>query len=120
MTAVKEDIYAALSTISDAQVLDIYPKTWTKLPVIVYQEEDNKVQETSDNNHEDYSYVRFAIYIWATGSTTALACAVDAAIAPLGLIRIQCSDVDDPSGLRHKVMRYEGVIDANKYVYTAD
>ena len=41
----------------------------------------------------------------------AAAQAVDAAIAALGLVRTGCSDVPDPSGMRHKQMRYEGIID---------
>ena len=36
---------------------------------------------------------------------------MDAAISALGLKRIACGDVPDPSGLKHKVMRYEGIID---------
>ena len=36
---------------------------------------------------------------------------VDKEIATLGLVRTACMDVPDPSGLKHKQMRYEGIID---------
>lgn len=36
---------------------------------------------------------------------------VDAALSKLGLVRILCQDTPDPSGMKHKVMRYEGIID---------
>ena len=36
---------------------------------------------------------------------------VDAALSALGLKRTMCADVDDPSGRKHKQMRYEMVID---------
>ncbi len=45
------------------------------------------------------------------GALSGMAQAVDAAIAALGLVRTGCSDVPDPSGMRHKQMRYEGIID---------
>ena len=36
---------------------------------------------------------------------------VDAALSKLCLVRILCKDTPDPSGMKHKVMRYEGIID---------
>ena len=53
-------------------------------------------------------------------STSAAAVAVDAAISPVVLKRTQCMDVEDPSGLKHKQMRYEGIIDVrSRHVYHA-
>ena len=37
--------------------------------------------------------------------------AVDEAMKETGLKRIECQDVPDPSGMKHKQMRYEGIID---------
>lgn len=48
-----------------------------------------------------------------TGKGSESALAVDKAIAALGLVRTYCGDKPDPSGLKHKVMRYEGIIDMN-------
>ena len=39
------------------------------------------------------------------------AMAVDEAMKETGLKRIECQDVPDPSGMKHKQMRYEGIID---------
>ena len=36
---------------------------------------------------------------------------MDKALAALGLVRTLCQDTPDPSGLKHKVMRYEAIID---------
>jgi hypothetical protein len=35
---------------------------------------------------------------------------VDKAIAALGLVRTACMDAPEPGALKHKVMRYEGII----------
>nr|DAU02444.1 MAG TPA: tail component [Caudoviricetes sp.] len=75
-----------------------------------YTEEDNKVYEYTDNK-EDKAYVRYRVDIWNNRSTSEAAMQVDAALADLGLVRILCQDTPDPSGMKHKVMRYEGIID---------
>ena len=109
MKNVKDQVGAALLTVSE-NVTDTYPSSWVKLPAIQYVEEDNKVFERT-GNAEDKAYVRYRIDIWNGGSTSKTALAVDAAIAELGLVRTSCMDVADPSGLCHKQMRYEGIID---------
>ena len=77
---------------------------------IQYMEEDNKVVEYTDMK-EQKAYVRYRVDIWHRKSTSSATVAVDTAIAKLGLLRTQCMDVDDPSGRKHKQMRYEMVID---------
>lgn len=116
MINVKDEVYAALCTVSD-NVTDFYPRDWEKDLAIQYMEEDNKVMEYTDMK-EQKAYCRYRIDIWARRSTSAAAVAVDQAVAALGLKRIQCMDVEDPSGLKHKQMRYEMVIDVKtKQVY---
>ncbi|PPK80619.1 hypothetical protein BXY41_106209 [Lacrimispora xylanisolvens] len=116
MINVKDEVYAALCTVTD-NVTDFYPRDWEKDLAIQYMEEDNKVMEYTDMK-EQKAYCRYRIDIWAKKSTSAAAVAVDQAIAALGLKRIQCMDVEDPSGLKHKQMRYEMVIDVKtKQVY---
>ena len=44
-------------------------------------------------------------------STSELAVKINQIFESLGLRRTDCQDVPDPSHLRHKVMRFEGVID---------
>ena len=116
MKNVKDQVYSALLTVSD-NVSDTYPKDWANFPTIQYVEENNSVEEWTDDK-EQKSRVRFRIDIWHNQSTLETALAVDKAIAALGLRRTACGDVADPSGLKHKQMRYEGIIDMNSdFVY---
>lgn len=109
MLNVKDKVYGAIKEITE-NVSDTYPKNWGNLPAIQYVEEENNVAEYTDMQ-EKKAYVRYRLDIWDNRSTTSAALEIDKAIAALGLKRTQCGDVDDPSGLKHKVMRYEMVID---------
>lgn len=109
MINVKDEVYKALCTVTE-NVTDFYPRSWDQDLAIQYMEEDNKVMEYTDME-EQKAYCRYRIDIWARKSTSAAAVLVDQAISALGLIRIQCMDVEDPSGLKHKQLRYEMVID---------
>lgn len=118
MINVKDEVYQALSTVTD-NVTDYYPRDWQRDLAIQYMEEDNKVAEETSRG-ETKSYVRYRIDIFDRRSTSKVAVAVDAVLSPLGLKRTQCMDIEDPSGLKHKQMRYEGIIDVNsKQVYHA-
>ena len=118
MINVKDQIYNALLKVTE-NVTDSYPaddESWAKLPVIIYCEEDNKVVEWTDEK-EDKSYLRYRIEIYDKQSTSLTALAVDNAISSLGLKRCLCQDANEP-GWKHKVMRYEGIIDVeSQYVY---
>lgn len=109
MINVKNKVYSALRSVCE-NVSDIYPQTWESLPCIQYTEEANDVYTKTDET-EQLSILRYRIDVWNSGSTSEMALAVDDAVAALGLVRTTCSDVADPSGLRHKLMRYEGIID---------
>lgn len=109
MINVKDKVYEALLAVTD-NVTDCYPKDWAKDLAIQYMEEDNKVVEYTDMK-EQKAYVRYRIDVYHSKSTSAATVAVDAAISALGLLRTQCQDVDDPSGRKHKQLRYEMVID---------
>ena len=116
MINVKDQVYKAIKSICD-NISDSYPAEWAKLPAIQYVEEDNRVYEATDGK-EDKSYIRYKIDIWNNRSTSEYALQVDKNISALGLRRVLCQDVADPSGLKHKVMRYEGVIDTEtQFVY---
>ena len=108
MRNVKDEVYAALLTVSN-NVSDTYPKEFAVFPAIQYTEEDNSVFERTDNK-EDKAKVRYRIDIWDGKSTSKATLDVDAALSSLGLVRTGCADTPDPSGLKHKQMRYEGVI----------
>lgn len=93
---------------------DTYPKEWAgNEPTIQFTEEDNSVFEGSgsaEGMREDKSKVRYRIDIWDLKNTSPTAVAVDKAVSAR-LKRIGCADVPDPSGMKHKQMRYEGIID---------
>lgn len=109
MINIKDEIYKSIKDVCD-NVGDAHPKTIGDLPAVQYTEEDNKVYEWADGK-ELSSYVRYRIDIWAVISTSELALEVDRRITKLGLKRIQCMDAEDPNGSKHKIMRYEGIID---------
>ncbi len=113
MKNIKEEVYKALCTVSD-HVSDSYPSTWAEDSTIQYTEEQNNVWEASSEGEkvrEDKSLVRYRVDIWNRNSTSLTALAVDEAMKETGLKRIECQDVPDPSGMKHKQMRYEGIID---------
>ncbi len=114
MINVKDQVYAQLLTVAD-NVSDIYPVDWVTMPAIQYTEEDNSVFEKTDTE-EQMARLRYRIDIWDTGSTSLTALAIDDAVSALGLVRTMCQDAADPSGRRHKVMRYEGVIDVTTQI----
>lgn len=93
-------------------VNDCYPEDWTTFPVVQYIEEDNKTNCKTDDKEQE-AYIRYKIDIWNDRSTSDIAVAVDGVLSSLGLIRTQCIDTPEPSKLKHKVMRFEGIIDIN-------
>jgi len=111
MINVKDQVYRALAGIT-GNVSDGYPKDWATFPAIQYMEEENSVAEWTDGK-EQKAQLRYRIDIWHNVSTSAAAMAVDAGLSALGLIRTSCGDVSDPSGFKHKVMTYSGVIDVD-------
>jgi len=108
MKNVKGEVAQKLLTVSE-NVSDAYPADWSKDHVIQYMEEDNKVHTRTDNT-EQLAYIRYRIDIWHNKSTSEIAMQVDEAISSLGLVRTMCQDVADHT-MKHKVMRYEGIID---------
>lgn len=111
MINIKPLILKELKKISE-NVNDTYPSDWSTFPVIQYVEEDNKTHTKTDDK-EQLTYIRYKIDIWNNRSTSDIAIAVDEVLSSLGLIRIQCLDTPEPNQLKHKVMRYEGIIDVN-------
>lgn len=109
MKNVKDQVYAALAAVFD-NVTDQYPKDFVALPAIQYAEEDNKVYEHTGEG-ECKSYVRYQVDIWDNKSTSGAALQVDEVLSALGLERTMCRDAPDPSGWKHKVMKYEAIID---------
>lgn len=109
MKNVKDQVFAALEKVF-GNVTDQYPKDWADFPAVQYTEEENKVYEHTAEG-ECKSYVRYRLDIWHNRSTSEAALKADEALSALGLVRTSCSDTPDPSGLKHKQMRYEAIID---------
>ena len=80
MKNVKDEVFAALLTVSE-HVSDTYPKEWAgNEPTIQFTEEDNSVFEGSgsaEGMREDKSKVRYRIDIWDFKNTSPTAVAVD-------------------------------------------
>lgn len=110
MKNIKDKVFSALEE-KFKNVTSSYPSDWKKLPAIQLTEEENKVYEKT-NEKEEKAYVRYRIDIWNNCSTSPAALEVDETICKkIGLIRTGCTDTPDPTGMEHKVMRYEGIID---------
>lgn len=116
MINLKPIICNALKTVA-TNVNDCYPSDWCTFPVVQYIEEENKTHTKTDGI-EQLAYIRYKIDIWHNRSTSDTATAVDRVICNLGFKRTFCNDAPDPSGLKHKVMRFEGIVDKEKrYIF---
>lgn len=111
MINIKPVIYKELQKVAD-NVIDTYPDDWENFPVVIFLEEQNKPGEWYDEK-ERKSNIRYKVDIFDKDSTSSLAVEIDKIFASLGLRRTDCQDVPDPSHLRHKLMRFEGIVDLN-------
>ena len=111
MINIKPIIYKELEKISE-NVTDTYPEDWEHFPVVIFLEEENKPYEIYSDK-EQKSNIRYKVDIFNNDSTSALALKVDEVFSKLGLMRTSSLDVPDPSHLRHKTMRFEGIVDLN-------
>lgn len=111
MINIKPIIYKELEKIAE-NVTDTYPEDWEHFPVVIFLEEENKPYEIYSDK-EQKSNIRYKVDIFNNDSTSALALKVDEVFSELGLMRTSSLDVPDPSHLRHKTMRFEGIVDLN-------
>ena len=111
MINIKPLIYKELQKVAD-NVTDTYPDDWENVPVVIFLEEQNKPGEWYDDQ-EKKSHIRYKVDIFDKDSTSDLAVKINEIFASLGLRRTDCQDVPDPSHLRHKLMRFEGIVDFN-------
>lgn len=109
MINIKPVIYKELQKVAN-NVTDTYPSDWETFPVVIFLEEQNKPGDWYDEK-ERKSNIRYKVDIFDKGSTSGLAVEIDKIFASLGLRRTDCQDVPDPSHLRHKLMRFEGIVD---------
>ncbi len=109
MINVKDQVYAGLSETFD-NVTDSYPNEWAVMPAVQLTEEENRVYEEADGE-ETMSFFRFRVDIFDTRSTSPSALLVDAQMKRFGLRRTSCMDANDEPKYKHKIMRYEGIVD---------
>lgn len=111
MINIKPIIYKELEKVAE-NVTDTYPDNWENFPVVIFLEEENKPYEIYGDK-EQKSNIRYKVDIFNNDSTSALAMKIDEIFSNLGLMRTSSLDVPDPSHLRHKTMRFEGIVDLN-------
>ena len=116
MINIKPIIYKELSKIAE-NVTDTYPDDWEHFPVVIFLEEQNKPYERYGDKEQKTS-VRYKVDIFNNDSTSNLAVEINKTFESLGLVRTDCQDIPDPSHLRHKLMRFEGIVDlSSELVY---
>lgn len=102
----KSQVAKKLASIPSVNVSSNHKEGLKSIPCILYKEIDNKPTEPTMTLQE----VVYSIDIYNTTSTSKLANEVDNKLLELGLRRITCIDLDDPSGYRHKHMKFRGII----------
>lgn len=107
-TGGKKLVGDALAEITGVTVTGSYEVGMKSLPCIIYSE---LVNTKASKGQELRTNLAYGIKIYSTSSTTKIASQVDEKMSSLGFKRGQCLDLDDPSGLRHKDMKYSGVYD---------
>lgn len=111
MINIKPLIYQELSKLT-ANVTDTYPDDWETFPVVIFLEEQNKPYDYYDDR-EQKSEIRYKIDVFDKASTSDLSVKINEVFAKLGLKRMDATDVPEASHLKHKVMRFEGIVDIN-------
>lgn len=109
MYDVKPEVNALLATIEGITVSDAYPQDFTRLPHISFYEIANGDPLSTANS--PLSDISIQIDIWHNRSTGIIAAAVDEKMNRLGFRRQLAADVPDPTGIKHKTMRYRGIVD---------
>lgn len=105
----KEEIYNKLLQVCK-NTSDTYPQDWVNYPSVQFLEEENTPQEVVDKK-EMQSYLRYKIDIWSKESTSNLAIAINDVFFNMGMFRTTSVDFAEPNGLKHKVMKFEGILD---------
>ncbi|WFR60868.1 hypothetical protein P9222_20275 [Paenibacillus amylolyticus] len=110
MYDIKPEVLKQLDQIQGVTVSDAYPKEWSKLPHISFYEASST--DPLGIQKGPLTAVAIQVDIWHTKSTGTLAADVDTRMNSIGLRREFAADLPDPSGIKHKTMRYRGVVDS--------
>lgn len=109
MYDVKPIVKQLLEAIPGVTVSDAYPTDWTKLPHISFYEIANV--DPAKFSGQPLVDVSIQVDVWHNQSTGALAAQIDERMNSIGFRRQFAADVPDPSGIKHKTMRYRGLVD---------
>lgn len=103
------------SIVGEESVSDSYPDDFTNLPHISFYEQNNRDYYKKGPEHSTEIVIQ--IDIWHNRSTGAIAKQVNEKMNSIGLRREFARDIPDPN-IKHKTMRYRGIIDKrNLLVY---
>lgn len=105
----KVDVNTVLSTIPDVTVSDQFPTSAANTPHITFKEADNR--NYHNTREELQSEIIILIDVWHTKSTGTIATQVDEKMKSIGFSRQFAADLNDPSGIKRKTMRYRGIVD---------
>ena len=89
-------------------VSDSYPESFNNPPYISFYELNNN--DVYKIKEELYTEISIQIDIWHNRSTGTIAREVNEAINSIGLKRDFSRDIQDPSGMKRKTMRFKGKI----------
>lgn len=95
-------------------ISETYPEDWTKLPILIYEEENN-TPHTTTTVGESMTLLRYRIDIYSNESTSPLKSKINDEMTRVGFTRVFSLDTNDMGGRRHTTMRYEGVIDLDNH-----
>lgn len=109
MYDVKPEIKTLLDTISGVTVSDQFPSSPANTPHITFKEADNA--NYRNIREELQSEIIILIDVWHTRSTGAIVKEVDSKMQSIGFLRQFAADLNDPSGIKRKTMRFRGVVD---------
>ena len=105
----KPEIYSLLSSIPGVTASDQFPAGPSQTPHVTFKEADNSNYRKM--RVEVQTEIIILIDVWHTKSTGAIAAAVDEKMTSIGFVRQLAADLNDPSGMKRKTMRYRGIVD---------
>ncbi|WP_438312223.1 hypothetical protein [Sporosarcina sp. FA9] len=109
MYDVKPEIFSLLSSIPGVTASDQFPTGPKQTPHITFKEADNSNYRKIRT--EIQTEITILIDVWHTKSTGAIAKKVDEKMSNIGFLRQFATDLNDPSGMKRKTMRYRGIVD---------
>ncbi len=109
MYDVKPEVNALLLTINGVTVSDQFPASPEKTPHITFKEADNSNYRSMST--ELQSEIIILIDVWHTRSTGSISQEVNDKMASIGFLRQFSADLNDPSGMKRKTMRFRGIVD---------